>query len=84
MDTNCVLDPSTRFTLNDHGLFYIGTQDRVMEASDEKEVFDKLDLVYKEPHERNCFDAVVSKQGPIDFQLTQADLREDKDYTWVN
>ena len=55
-----------------------------MEASDEKEVFDKLDLVYKEPYERNCFDAVISKQGPIDLELSQADLREDKDYTWVN
>ncbi len=72
-----------RFTLNDHGLFHSGTKDRVMEATDEKEVFDKLELVYKEPHERDCFDAVVCKDGRIDIELSQTEFREDIDYVWV-
>jgi len=73
-----------RYSLNDHGLYFAGTQDRVMEASTEKQVFEKLDLVYKEPHERDCFDAVVSKEGPVDLNFSEAEFREDNNYVWVN
>lgn len=73
-----------RYTLNDHGLFYGGTTDRVMEASSEIEVFDRLNLVYKEPHERDSFDAVLSKTGPaVEVELSEAEFKEDKNYIWV-
>ena len=55
-----------------------------MEASEESEVFEKLNLVYKEPHERDSFDAVVSKEGPVDIAYSQSEFQEDKNYTWVN
>ena len=75
------------FTLNDHGLFERGTQDRVMEASHEKEVFDKLELVYMEPGDRDCFDAVVPKAGiqaAADFKMSEKDLREDNEHVWID
>jgi DNA polymerase lambda len=73
-------------TLNDHGLFQRGTQDRVMEASREKEVFDRLGLVYKEPEDRDCFDAVVLKSGiqaAADLEMSKHDLREDNENVWI-
>lgn len=54
-----------------------------MEASKEIEVFDRLNLVYKEPQDRDSFDAVVSKAGTIELELSQADLKEDIEFTWV-
>lgn len=88
LDKKCCNSPIgsllARFTLNDHGLFYSGTKDRVMEASNEREVFDRLELVYKEPHERDCFDAVVGKEGPLEIELSQREFSQDRDYVWVN
>jgi hypothetical protein len=55
----------------------------VMEASSEAEVFDRLNLVYKEPHERDSFDAVISKAGPIEVELSQAEFKEEKNNVWV-
>ena len=80
---HCLFLADYRYTLNDHGLFYGGTTDRVMEASSEIEVFDKLNLIYKEPHERDSFDAVISKAGPIEVELSKAELKEDTNYVWV-
>ena len=76
------------YTLEDHGLFVHGTNDWVMEATTEKEVFDFLDLLWREPHERDCFDAVTGKTtGESASQLddlSQADLRQEtQDHTWV-
>jgi DNA polymerase lambda len=74
------------FTLNDHGLFKRGTQDRVMEeASHEKEVFDKLGIQYREPEDRDCFDAVVPKAGSkSDLEMDQTELRKDNEHVWID
>lgn len=45
--------------LTDRGLFDISTGKQISEARDEKQVFDHLNLYFKEPHERVCFDDVV-------------------------
>lgn len=49
--------------LNDHGLFpdHFGGR-KSLKVKDEKEVFDKLGLVFKEPKDRDGFDAVVMKE----------------------
>ena len=57
-------------TLNDHGLFRPldkaikkTENDRLpIECSSEKEVFETLGLIYKEPYERMFFDAVLPHQ----------------------
>lgn len=73
-----------RFTLNDHGLFHEGTVDRVMEANKEKEVFDKLGLIYKEPHERDSFDAVEAKDGSAVLEMSQSQFFQDAQHVWVS
>lgn len=55
-----------------------------MEASKEIEVFNKLGLMYKEPHERDSFDAVESKDGVVDMEVTQAQFFADRGHVWVN
>eukprot|EP00934_Nitzschia_sp_Nitz4_P000280 Nitzschia sp. Nitz4//NODE_159_length_47236_cov_74.723851//38884//41271//NITZ4_additional_000015-RA//1//CDS//3329531764//280//frame0 len=72
------------YTLNDHGLFIEGTADRVMEASEEIQIFEKLGLVYKEPNERDCFDAVEGKQGFEVLEISPHQIKEDKKFHWVN
>jgi DNA polymerase/3'-5' exonuclease PolX len=52
--------------LNDHGLFVRDTPQRVMEAEDEKVVFEKLQLVYKKAQERDAFDALEPIDGYFD------------------
>ena len=72
--------------LNDHGLFPDNgkghhvprpTEKLLYEASSEADVFDILGLVYKQPHERDCFDDVVSTDG-----LTVASLNIDDRTAW--
>jgi DNA polymerase/3'-5' exonuclease PolX len=67
--------------LNDHGVFPLDTrmhhvpkagEKLLLEATSEVEIFDYLGLVYKQPHERNCFDDVVSTEG-----ITVASLNVD-------
>lgn len=73
--------------LSDHGLFDIATGERILEATTEEEIFDHLKLVYKEPHERDSFDACESKDGVLDenMQLSEQELEEDsKTHVWVN
>jgi DNA polymerase lambda len=73
-------------TLNDHGLFSRGTVDRVMEASEESEVFDKLQLAYKEPIERDSFDAVEPLEGEeasADMDISEAEFYGDDKHVWV-
>ena len=49
------------WTLNDHGLFERETNIRVMDSPrTEQELFQKLQLEWREPHERLCFDSVMS------------------------
>ena len=72
--------------LNDHGLFLADgkghhvprpNEKLLHEASSEADVFDMLGLVYKQPHERDCFDDVVSTDG-----LTVASLNIDDKTAW--
>jgi DNA polymerase lambda len=77
------------YTLNDHGLFKKGTNERVLKATSERQVFDVLGLVWKESHERDCFDAVVGKgTGETAVQLedlSKSDLRqESQEHAWIN
>lgn len=74
------------YILNDHGLFQRGTNKRVMEASSEKEVFEKLELEYKAPEERDCFDAVVPlKNTPrAELQMKESDFYKDNEHVWIN
>jgi DNA polymerase lambda len=75
------------YTLNDHGLFRLGTIDRVMEASEEREVFGTLGIVYKEPSERDCFDAVepIGKEMSLErVELTEAEFYRDNAHAWVD
>ncbi|KAL3920199.1 MAG: hypothetical protein SGARI_007007 [Bacillariaceae sp.] len=72
--------------LSDHGLFDIATGKRVREATTEREIFDHLKLVYKEPDERDSFDALESKEGVLDenMQLSEKEfLEEDNKHVWV-
>lgn len=72
------------FQLNDHGLFERGTQDRVMEATEERQVFERLELVYKEPQERDSFDALEPKSGAMtDFEPSMSELKDYNDNAWV-
>ena len=80
------------WTLNDHGLFVNDARaHRVMEedVKDEKEIFDKLKLVWKEPKERDCFDAVTPKAGfaqlyeSQDETVVKSELRNE-DGSWVH
>ena len=74
------------YQLNDHGLFHRESKKRIMEATQEQEVFEKLELVYKEPHERDCFDALEPRQKgrPIDLEMSSHAFQEDNHHAWVN
>jgi hypothetical protein len=57
-----------------------------MEASREKEVFDRLGLVYMGPQHRDSFDAVVPKAGiqaAADLEMSEHDLREENEDVWI-
>ncbi|CAB9516324.1 DNA polymerase lambda [Seminavis robusta] len=61
-------DVKHNLQLSDHGIFKRGVGGekgkRLLEdASTEKDVFDFLGLEYKDPHERDCHDAVVYDDG---------------------
>jgi DNA polymerase/3'-5' exonuclease PolX len=82
--------------LNDHGLFRPldkafkkTANDRLpIECASEREVFDVLGLVYKEPHERKFFDAVLPKDE-AHFDNTETDIKAEASdelqhvYTWI-
>jgi DNA polymerase/3'-5' exonuclease PolX len=76
------------YKLNDHGLFKRSDDtERVLEATTEKEIFDFLKVVYKEPTERDCWDALEPMEGGPDFidqlEMNQSEFTEDKEYKWV-
>jgi DNA polymerase/3'-5' exonuclease PolX len=51
-----------KLKLNEFGLYHLGTdQSALLEPQTEKEVFDRLEMKWKEPTERDSFDAVESK-----------------------
>ena len=73
------------YTLNEHGLYNTGTNCRVLEADEESQIFDKLNLIYKEPHERDCFDAVIPKtEEQMDFELADHEKKVEASYKWVD
>lgn len=75
------------FKLSDQGLFARGCANvRVFEASTEREIFDRLQLVYREPHERQYWDALepIDKDIEPDLRLTESQLKHDKNSNqWV-
>ena len=77
------------YTLNDHGLFQKDTTERVMEADSEEQVFDKLQMVWKEVTERDCFDAVQSKTGDgknathLETMDQRSFRQETREHAWI-
>lgn len=75
------------YTLNDHGLFLVDTNTRVMEAATERQVFDKLGLMWKEAGERDCFDAIQGN-GESAVQLKELSRRaldqDSREHKWIN
>jgi hypothetical protein len=75
------------FKLNDHGLFDGGDgKIRVFEASTEREIFDRLQLLYREPHERQYWDALepFDKDVKPELRLTESELKDDRKNQWVD
>lgn len=64
-----------KMSLNDHGFFSIEQDGKRLpiEAETERQVFDLLGLVYKEPTERDCFDAVIPIEGGS-IEMSRSDL----------
>lgn len=75
------------YTLNDHGLFQNGSDVRVMDATNEAQVFRRLGLVWKEATEREGFDAVVGLDSQLAIQLqdwsSEEFRREEKTHAWI-
>lgn len=76
--------------LSDHGLFDRATgKERMMEASHEKEVFDFLGIKWKEPKERDGFDAMEPKNDQVDddedivFKNYSEFLKDSEENIWV-
>jgi len=72
--------------LSDHGLFdLLDGKTRVIEASTEREIFDHLQLVYREPNERDCWDALEPKEESqqIDLRLSESEFKDDTKHAWV-
>ena len=67
--------------LNDKGLFTRESNKRVLEASEEKTVFDYLGVEWKEPHERDCFDAVVGDDDPD--KVSADERKEERNHQWI-
>lgn len=67
--------------LNDHGLYTREGEQSVLEVSEEREVFSYLGLEWKEPHERDCFDAVVGDDDPDKISATERN--EERDHQWI-
>jgi DNA polymerase lambda len=77
------------YKLSDHGLFMRGVDNvRVLEPSNEAQVFYRLGLVYKEPHERDGFDAVLGEDSRRFFDLetwTSDEFRhEEHGHAWID
>jgi DNA polymerase/3'-5' exonuclease PolX len=65
--------------LNDHGLFSRDGKVSILDnPSTEKQVFDMLGLVYKEPHERDGFHAVVGTKKKLTALEVEGELELDK------
>mmetsp|Transcript_24139 Transcript_24139/g.25908 ORF Transcript_24139/g.25908 Transcript_24139/m.25908 type:complete len:547 (-) Transcript_24139:17-1657(-) len=73
--------------LSDHGLFdREDGKTRVREATTEKDIFEHLQIVYREPHERLCWDALEPIHESLvvdDLTLTETEYYDDSNYVWV-
>ena len=73
--------------LSDHGLFSRdGNVREKFEPSSEREIFDRLKLVYREPHERQYWDALEPIDDDIkpDLTLNKSQLDNDRNNNkWV-
>ncbi|CAB9505908.1 directed DNA/RNA polymerase mu [Seminavis robusta] len=72
--------------LSDHGLYNAKecVQERVLEASTERDIFDYLGLEYKEPHERDSHDAVVFDDGLGETAAKSKFLADVDAYDWID
>lgn len=77
--------------LDDHGLFTqpIGShyEGKRIKVKSEKELFDYLGLVWREPHERDCFDAVRLKANNEVFlgeDMDQKEMNSDSKHAWID
>jgi DNA polymerase lambda len=85
-------DRKKNATLNDRGLFEKGTDSRVRDKSGkeflpttEREIFDWLGLAWKEPNDRDGFDAVEAVDGEV-FHVTHLSKMEEKleaEHEWI-
>ena len=82
-------DRRFNWKLSDHGLYDRSDgKTRVREASTERDIFDHLKIVYREPHERDCWDALEPIEGNLegedeDLELTATDFKNEDNYAWV-
>lgn len=72
------------FSMDDHGLFPVnGSMKQTVSAfypSTEREVFERLGLVYKEPTDRNYFDDVIPLDANVNWDaggMTEKELNSD-------
>jgi DNA polymerase lambda len=77
------------YKLSDHGLFQRGGGTvSVMSASNEAQIFRRLQLVYKEPHERDGFDAVIGHDSRRVSDLeawTSEEFRQaEQGHSWID
>lgn len=73
--------------LSDHGLVNAEGR-RVMEATTEEEVFEYLKILWKEPEERDCFDALEPKDefleaGEMEFSTKKEFFEDSEKHIWV-
>jgi DNA polymerase/3'-5' exonuclease PolX len=78
-----------KYQLSDHGLIDKDSRKPVLRNPDsERTVFDALGMKWKEPHERDCFDAVESSRGEKASDLPQPSraeiLAESQTHAWIN
>lgn len=78
--------------LDDSGLYTLSVNDekkmkcegKRLKASSEKEIFDHLGLEYKEPHERDCCDAVIELgNSPLDLDFKMSDYNAEVQHKWI-
>lgn len=64
------------YRLSDKGMFQLGTDVRVMDAMNEEQIFRRLELVYREPTERDGFDAVIGLDSKRAIDLEALSSKE--------
>ena len=72
--------------LSDHGLFRRDDgKTRVKEVSTEKEIFDLVEIVYREPQDRDSWDALEPIDGKFsshDLELTEKEFNRERKHLW--